>query len=285
MAPRVGVSWDVTGGARNVVKASYGRYYWNIAARTLTLAVTPNNPPTWRRYRWADTNGNGVWDSGEETTLLGTRGGVATQDIDPDAKDTYTDQVTFWYERQLAEKFGIRAGFVWNRHSNLLTSWNVLTPPEAYNIAVQKQDPGPDGKAGTADDGAMLSMLNLTPSLVGQTKTMYMNVPDYHEEARNVELVANRQFSNRWSLSASYAVTWRNDFNSIPYNPNGAPQSDLLRMTFIKLSGSFEPGWGLRFTPLVRFQTGNPYGRRASITMNYGSQTVQIEPTGMRHMD
>lgn len=285
MAPRVGVSWDVTGSAKQVIKASYGRYYWNISARTLTLAVTPNNPPTWRRYRWTDTNLNGVWDSGEEGALLGTRGGVATQDIDPNATDTYTDQVTMWYERQLAEKFGIRAGFVWNRHSRLLTSRNVLTPPEAYTVPVQKIDPGPDGTAGTADDGAMLSLLDLTPSLIGKTSTIYMNVPDYNEEARNIEIVANRHLSNRWSMTASYAVTWRNDFNSIPYNPNGAPQSDLIAMTFIKLSGSYEPGWGLRLTPLVRYQSGNPYGRRASISTNYGSQTVQIEPTGTRSME
>ena len=47
------------------------------------------------------------------------------------------------------------------------------------------------------------------------------------------------------------------------YNPNAAPQSDMLRMTFIKLSGSYEPGWGLRLSPLMRYQTGTPYGRRA----------------------
>lgn len=284
VAPRLGLSWDVTGSARNVVKASYGRYYWNIAARTLTLAVTPNNPPTWRRYRWTDANQNGVWDSGEEGALLGTRGGVATQDIDPEAKDTYTDQVTLWYERQLAEKFGVRAGFVWNRHARLLTSWNVLTPPEAYTIPVQKLDPGPDGRAGTSDDGPMLSLLDLTPSLIGRTSTVYMNVPDYNEDARNIEVVANRRFSNRWSMMASYAVTWRNDFNAIPYNPNGAPQSDYLAMSFVKVTGSYEPGWGLRLTPLVRYQSGNPYGRRASVSMNYGSQTVQVEPTGTRSM-
>ncbi len=136
----------------------------------------------------------------------------------------------------------------------------------------------------------MLSLLNLDPTLIGKTLNTFMNAPDwqgkpYHEDARNIELVANRRFSNRWSTTASYAVTWRNDFNAIPYNPNGAPQSDHLRMTLIKLSGSYEPGWGVRVSPLMRYQTGTPYGRRASVSMNYGSQTVLIEPTGTRHMD
>jgi len=285
LAPRIGLSWDVTGGSKNVLKASYGRYYWNRAARDLTVNANPNRETQWRRYKWTDKNGNGVWDSGEESTLLGTLGGVAATAIDPKLKDTYTDQVTFWFERQLAEKFGVRAGFVWNRHSRRDGSWNVLTPPTAYTIPVQVVDPGPDGKAGTADDGQVLNLKNLDPALIGKTLNTYMNMPDYNEEARNIEFVANRRFSNRWSMTASYAVTWRNDFNAIPYNPNGAPQSDLLRLTFIKLSGSYEPGWGLRLSPLMRYQTGTPYGRRATVSLNYGSQTVQIEPTGTRHMD
>ena len=284
-APRIGVSWDVTGGSKNVLKASYGRYYWNRAARDLTVNANPNTETQWRRYRWTDLNGNGVWDEGEQGALLGTRGGVAATDIDPKLKDTYTDQVTFWFERELAEKFGVRAGFVWNRHSRRDGTWNVLTPPEAYNIPVQVVDPGPDGRVGTADDGQVLNLKNLTPALIGKTLNVYMNMPNYHEEARNIEIVANRRFSNRWSLTASYAVTWRNDFNAIPYNPNGAPQSGYVPMSFIKLSGSYEPGWGLRLTPLVRYQSGTPYGRRASVSVNYGSQTVLIEPTDTRRMD
>ena len=286
LAPRAGLSWDVTGGARNVVKASYGRYYWNISARTLTLAVTPNNPPTWRRYRWTDTNLNGVWDSGEEGALLGTRGGVAAQDIDPSAKDTYTNQVTFWLRattrREVRDSGRLRV-------EPSLTGADVPQRADAsrglHNSGAEAR-PGPRRqRPGTADDGKILNLLDLTPALIGQTRTVYMNVPDYNEEARNIEIVANRRFSNRWSMTASYAMTWRNDFNAVPYNPNGAPQSDLVPMTFIKLSGSYEPGWGLRLTPLVRYQSGNPYGRRASISMNYGSQTVQIEPTSDRNME
>ncbi len=285
LAPRIGVTWDLTGSGKDVLKTSYGRYYWNRAARDLTVNANPNTETQWRRYRWSDLNRNGVWDPGEEGALLATRGGVAATDIDPNLKDTYTDQVTLWFERQLAEKFGVRAGFVWNRHSRRDGTWNVLTPPSAYTIPVQVIDPGPDGRTGTADDGAVLNLRNLDPALVGKTLNVFMNMPDYHEEARNIEFAANRRFSNRWSVSASYAVTWRNDFNAIPYNPNGAPQSDYVAMTFMKLTGSYEPGWGLRVSPLVRYQSGTPYGRRASVSLNYGSQTVQIEPTGSRRMD
>lgn len=284
LAPRIGISWDVTGNSRNVLKVHYGRYYWN-PSRTVPNAVNPNNTPQWRRYRWTDTNRDGLWQPGEEGALLATRGGFATQDFDPELKDTYSDEVSAWFERQVAERFGVRIGGVLKHHERRFQTRNILTPPEAYTIPVDVRDPGPDGVAGTADDGAIIHLRNLDPALVGKTLNVIVNVPDYTENAYSLEVSATRRFANRWSLSASWAATWRNDFNAIPYNPNGAPQSDYLRMTFVKASGSVEPGWGLRVTPLVRYQSGTPFGRTVSINMNYGSQTVLVEPTGTRRMD
>jgi hypothetical protein len=283
-APRIGFSWDITGSARNVLKVHYGRYYWN-PTRTVPNAVNPNNTPQWRRYRWTDTNRDGFWQPGEEGALLATRGGFATQDFDPKLKDTYTDQVSAWFERELGERFGVRVGGVFNHHSRRFQTRNALTPPEAYTIPIDVRDPGPDGVTGTADDGTVLHLLNLNPALIGRTFNMIVNVPDYDESARSLEVTATRRFANRWSLSASWAATWRNDFNAIPYNPNGVQQSDYLRMTFVKVNGSIEPGWGLRITPLVRYQSGTPFARSVSISMNYGSQTVLVEPTGAQRMN
>ncbi len=283
-APRIGFSWDVTGRARNVLKVHYGRYYWN-PSRTVPAAVNPNDAPQWRRYRWTDLNGDGFWQPGEETTLLATRGGVATQDFDPNLKDTYTDELSAWFERELGERLGVRVGGVIKHHERRFQTRNILTPPEAYTIPVDVRDPGPDGVAGTADDGAILHLRNLDPSLIGKTFNRIVNVPDYTEEARTIEATLTRRFAHRWSLMASWAATWQNDFNAIPYNPNGPPQSDSLRMTLVKVSGSVEPGWGLRISPLVRYQSGRPFGRTVSVSLNYGTQTVQVEPTGAQRMD
>ncbi len=36
--------------------------------------------------------------------------------------------------------------------------------------------------------------------------------------------------------------------------------------------------WGINITPVARFQSGTPFGRTFSATLNYGSATILAEP-------
>lgn len=181
LAPRIGIAWDITGGSRNVLKASYGRYYWN-PSLTVPDVVNPNTRPQWSRYTWTDLNRDLLWQRGEEGRLLGTRGGVARGTIDPNVKDPYTDEVTFWFERQLANAFGVRSGFVYKRSTRLFQEFNARNPYEAFNIPVTVVDPGVDGVTGTADDG-VLSFFNLDPNLIGLTLNTLRNAPNCDTDA------------------------------------------------------------------------------------------------------
>ncbi len=275
LAPRLGIAWQVTPDARNVVKASVGRYYWN-PSRTVPETVNPNTSPQWFRYRWTDLNGDRAWQRGEEGALLATRGAAARGSIDAGLADAYSDEVTTWFERQLAENFGVRTGIVYRRSTRLFQTVNVLNPPEAFSIATTVVDPA---------TGGTLDLRNLQPALVGQTSLVVRNTPNYSEHALTWEIAANRRFSRLWTLSASYAVSWRDNYNAIPYTPNDPAQSDMLPMSLAKVSGSIEPGWGLKLTPVVRFQQGDPWARIVSARLNYGTQSVLAEPFGARRRD
>ncbi len=280
--PRIGMTWDLRGGATDVVKATYGRYY-NNPSRTVAETVNPNTFPQWSRYNWSDGNGDLIWQRGEEGTLLGTRGGVANGTFDPNLKDATTNQVTLWYERTLPGRFGLRTGFVYNRTNRDFTTINALRPYSAYNLPLTRVDPGVDGVSGTADDG-VLNVFNLDPALVGSTLNQLINTPGSPSLARTWEIAATRRFSGRWSAQASYARTWQksSDFRS---NPNQALPVGYLGLSNFKLAGSFDPGWGLRFSPLLRYQEGSYFARTVSLSLNYGSATIQAEPTGSRQRD
>jgi Carboxypeptidase regulatory-like domain len=283
LAPRVGVSWDVSRDSRNVLKASYGRYHHN-PSRTVAEAVNPNNTPQWRRYTWVDTSGDLLWQPGEERGLLETRGGIAPQELAADLADPFTDEATLFFERQIASNLAVRTGFVYRGTEGPFTSRNVLNPFSAFNIPVTAADPGPDGLTGTGDDG-VFNLFDLQPDLVGRTARVLQNAFDYDASYRTFEIAANRHFAGRWSLNASYAVTWRNDYESVPQNPNEPDLTDLLPMTFVKISGSVDPGAGLRFSPLLRFQSGEPFARSVNVRLNYGNQRVLAEPVGDRGHD
>lgn len=53
-----------------------------------------------------------------------------------------------------------------------------------------------------------------------------------------------------------------------------------------KAYGTYEASWGLRVTPVLRHQSGQPFGRTfATAVLNYGTIRVLAEPVGTRRMD
>ena len=59
LAPRIGVVYDLTGAGKTVLKFNYGTFWWN-PGTAISEAVNENPADWFRRYNWADTNGNGV---------------------------------------------------------------------------------------------------------------------------------------------------------------------------------------------------------------------------------
>jgi outer membrane receptor protein involved in Fe transport len=64
IAPRIGASYDVRGDGRTIVKASYG-FHWLPPTTELGFNVNPNGRVWWERFKWADADGNGVWQRSE----------------------------------------------------------------------------------------------------------------------------------------------------------------------------------------------------------------------------
>jgi hypothetical protein len=53
-----------------------------------------------------------------------------------------------------------------------------------------------------------------------------------------------------------------------------------------KLHGTWEtPWWEIKMTPILRHQSGQPYGRFFNFVFNYGTQPVLAEPLGTRRQD
>jgi hypothetical protein len=81
--PRVGMSTDLTGNGKTVMKLHYGDF-WVYPAPIFTAAFNPN-PSGWSQtYLWtSDANTNGRWDSGEEGRLISVAGGSTSTRLDP----------------------------------------------------------------------------------------------------------------------------------------------------------------------------------------------------------
>lgn len=282
--PRIGMTYDIMGDGRTVAKLNYGLF-----RNSPGVSLFNPNPAVWsKRYTWTDPNGDGRWDRGEEGLLLATAGGLFSQSVDPDLMMASTHEVAGWLERQVGDQFGIRTGIVWKRVLDDRQNRNVNQPFEAFNVPVTVQDPGPDGRAGTADDGPQVAAFNLAAANLGRpTQTLISYNPDFESDYYTWEITARKRMTNRWSLLASFARTWlRENVNAV--NPNQLINTDDGRTNYTqwqgKLHGTLQLPRELTVTPVFRFEKGRPATRTAVVRFNYGNQTILAEPFGERYM-
>jgi outer membrane receptor protein involved in Fe transport len=284
--PRLGVSADVSGDGKTLVKGSFGQFWLYPGA---DFAATLNaNPAGWfKQYAWTDANRNGVWDPGEEGRLISVSGGSLSTALDPQLKNTFTRQATAYVEREVAANLGVRTGFVWNGRRQVRATINQSRPIDAYSVPVRIQDPGADGRVGTADDGGLLDAFNLSAAaLAVPPVNITTNIPadsDYY----TWEVTATKRETGRWSLLASFAETWNRETTlagGASFTPNALINTADGRNRYQtwqgKVSATLKLAWDWRVTPIVRHQSGMAFGRTFVSSLNYGTATVLAEPFG-----
>jgi hypothetical protein len=302
VGPRMGITYNVAGAGRTVLKFNYGQYWWN-PSNDISTAANPNRSPWFRRYTWADRNNNGFWDEGEQGSLLQTQGGVASTVVDPALENTHTREVSTWLERELAANFGVRTGFVMRQIRNQRANVDANRPFSAFDVRATFPDPGPDGRTGTADDGPPINGFNLNASRLGlPTLTTVANVPDANGDYYTWEVSTNRRMTGRWSLRGSFTHTWNYDqANSyagttvrqyaLPYTPNDLINTDRADGAFrltnwtTKLMSTIDAPYGIKLTPMLRHQSGDQIGRVVQVPFNYGTQSVLVEPIDSHRLD
>ena len=307
--PRIGLIFDVTGQGRTVVKANVAKYYWN-PGTDISNNVNPNSQDYYRRYSWSDKNSNGVYDSGEEGTLIASLGGTGSATLDPNLKNTYTNELSGWIEHELVPGVGLQAGYVYRKIDDFRVRINVNRPYSAYNVPVTLRDPGPDGVFGNGDDGANFQGFNLDPAALALPVVNQLTNLEGSGEYQTIEFSANKRQTGRWSLAAGFSKRWNKDQSTAyfsqnlravttPSTPNDKINTDNGRYDFsmwtAKINGSYEAPFQIRITPALRFQSGQPFGRTVLASaaygvggtggINYGTQRILTEELGTRRQD
>jgi hypothetical protein len=304
IVPRVGGTYDLMGDGKTVVKASWGRFYFNPGI-TLADAVNPNTASQYADFVWNDLNNDRIFQPGEQGVEQTRFGGVANASIDPSIKNSYTDEASVFVERAVITDLGVRVGFVWKKDYQGWQQVNVNRPLSAFNLPTTVADPGPDGVYGNGDDGPAIPAFNLNNTSL-PSNNVTQNIDGYEGTFKTIEFAANKRYSRRWSTNASFSYTWTSQFGNLYFNNRfgtaifnfslfGSYPSTPNEKTFndytdwnLKFSGTVDAGWGVRVTPVLKVQSGAPYGRYFSTRaneLNYGTQIILAEPIGTRRQD
>jgi hypothetical protein len=226
------------------------------------------------------------------------------ESLDPALDLAIVDEVGTWIERELPAGIGLRSGIVWRRERSPFTRQNANQPYEAFTVPVTIRDPGPDGVPGTTDDGGTFTAYDLRADLIGvQAANVVRNIPGASSAYTTWEVDATRRTRGRWSLGAGFSYTWNSDQasgysgqaargNPYPLTPNdlintGAGGRHDFTTWTATAHGTYQAPWGVRVTPVLRHQSGQPFGRTFTTgQLEYSSAvTVLAEPIGSRRMD
>jgi carboxypeptidase family protein/TonB-dependent receptor-like protein len=301
LAPRVGAIVSATADGKTLLKFNYGQY-WFGPGSTLGPNTNPNSADWWQHYSWSDLNADGRWEGGEERRFIESRGGVELESIDPALRLPRLTEVAISLEDELMANVGLRTSVVWRGERGHYLRQNPNRSFAAFSVPVLIQDPGRDGKVGTPDDESPIQGYELPAEyLSAPPGNVVRNVPDSDSHYWTWDVAATRRFSRRWSMVAAFAHTWNADQSNaylgqaVRQNTYALTPNDLInaggdgeydfRTWSAKLYGTCEGPWGLRITPYLRHQSGQPFGRTLIARLNYGSVRILAEPMDARRMD
>jgi hypothetical protein len=299
IVPRIGVIYELSRDGKSLVKFSYGHYS---LAPGSDFNANANTSVWWKLYKWEDLNLDGVWQLGEETGLpLDSRGGTSPDSIDPSLKLPLLKESGGWFERELPGNIGLRTGIVWRGERQHFLRQNAGLPFDAFSVPILIPDPGPDRRPGTNDDGPPLPGYELGRDLPDQPTNIVRNVPRSDSDYWTWDITATRRFKRRWSIAGGFDHVWNRDQtnayfgqavrqNAYPLTPNdllnaGPDGRYEFRTWSAKVYGTYEGPWGVRLTPSVRHQSGQPFGRTFTTKLSYGNVRILAEPIGTRRTD
>jgi hypothetical protein len=179
-----------------------------------------------------------MWEHGEEGRRQARRGGTAAESRDPALRLPVLNEIASWIERELAGGVGLRTGVIWRGEHQHFARQNANQPFDAFTVPVTLRDPGPDGVAGSADDGPTLRAYDLGPEFAELPPVnIVRNVAGSSSEYWTWEIAATRRARGRWSFGGGFAHTWNRDQaqgysgqalrnNTYPLTPN-----DLINAT------------------------------------------------------
>jgi len=280
-APRIGATYDFSGTGRSVLKANYG-LFWHNPGVGLGGSANPNQASKTITYQWNDTNGNRRFDTGEQGALLSNALAGAVR-FDNGIKQPFTHEASLFFEQQLTDVLGVRAGYVFKTEDQLWGQWNRDRPASAYTVPFTWRGPGLDGVLNSADDD-VLNLLGLPSAQAANfpVTSWVSNIPDRQSRYDTAEFSFNKRYGNKWSAQGGAAYTWLNDFQtgvtgSSNQHPN-APGQVKTSFWSVKLTGSYDAPLGIRISPVMRHQSGANFARVIAVPSTAGNPFGLIIP-------
>ena len=247
VVPRIGMSYDVTGDGKSVLKAFYGRYYFNFADRLSN--VNPGGTNT-RDYQFLDPNGNRIYDGPHELGALVASAGGSSTTVDPDLRTPYADELNLSFDRQFWGESSVRVAYVRKMTRDDFATYNILregqfTVPRAVPVVMRSFDGGIEGTQ-------VFNVFDIPDSLRGQVRNVVANIPEHvgggDFNYDTLQFGFNKRFGAKLFIQSSFDYQWRDELRT---TTGPAPSTSPLN------SDPIAPGYFQNINPAVSNRQDN----------------------------
>ena len=314
LAPRTGVVVKLTEDGKNVVKASYSRYY-EVMYTTEYASINVNSPQTSGVATYA-------WNGALQTNGLPVLGTLKSQfvpksnSIDPNLKDPKNDEIMFAYQRELAANWSLNVDWIQRWFRDMTTDQNCYGLPcdtvasTAYAPTRIVTDPGPDQIRNSGDERT-LTFYDVLPQYVGKDTFFHTNCGnnvsiDCVQRYKALEVSVGKRMSNRWQMQGSYVFSrldgvqagistgsttircstcldFTNPNNVLDFVGQGRGANDQPHA--FKLLGSYQAPYGITVGANFQALSGLPRDRRLNVAFAQGTRAIPLEERGTYRAD
>jgi hypothetical protein len=214
LAPRLGISFDLKGDGRSVVKFNYARYINQLNTGGIASTYNPVQA-SFVRFPWADLNGDRVVQA-NEITITGSPlsfGGnynpsnptalSSPGTVDPNLSAARTDELILAFDKQISNSFAVGVAGIYRKYTNF--DWNDTTNWTSANYAAVSFTPA--ASACPAAQGARCPTITYyQPTSPIPAPYVYTNLPGYYREYKGFEVTARKRMANGLMLNGSFTV-------------------------------------------------------------------------------
>jgi hypothetical protein len=301
-SPRLGLTYDLTGGGHTVARASYSMYFGQmspgqLAQRSISVSQV------FVRYPWADNNGDGFVQRDELNlnTILSRSAAYNPADpsnfrsagqVDPNVKNDRTREAIVGISHELRRDLGIEANYIWRKYDQF--AWNDRIGLTSANYVPVNLQP-----TCTRPDAVCDAITYYQPTFAIPAAFNYTNTPDRWRDYNGVELVLSKRYSSRWMGNASVAYNGGADHWGSPDSYEDpscvsdscplagsqlfAPESSGSGIDNVftnskwlfKASGMYSLPWSFNVSGVYNLRQGYPFPR-GILTPNRANQAGQV---------
>ncbi len=206
VSPRLGVTYDLTGDGKTIVKGNYA-IYWGTGITTAQY-VTPVTEVS-IRYPWNDLNGDLFIQRNELdlTRRLNLTGNfdpanptspVSATTVDPNLRNDRADEFSVGIERELMANFGVGASYIYRNMYDYENYTATVGVSASDYVPVTFTQPCTSVACEDASYTVTYWQLPFTQPAQQQRRNA-----ERTRQYNGVELTARKRFSDRWMLNAS----------------------------------------------------------------------------------